>query len=143
MNRKMLGCLVIVQLASLITIYVISIDWIYYGLAGWDVIVSISLYTALVYLMEKVAPVYHIVNMQRELSTVKLIIGVFGLTFIFGSVLNCMKGYYLNEYINVMVKHPLIFCIFSLLSSIFIELCPVIIIYNMHQMFFAPVINHD
>jgi hypothetical protein len=139
----MLGCLVFSQLASLITIYVINIDWIYYGLAGWDVVVSISLYSALAYFMAKLAPVYHIVNMHRELSTVKFIISVFGLTFIFGSVLNCMKGYFLNEYINVMVKQPLIFCIFSLLSSILIELCPVIIIYNMHKMFFTPVINQD
>jgi len=128
---------------SLITLYVLNIDWIYYGLAGWDVVVSIGLYSALAYLMSRIAPVYHIVNMQKELSTVRTIISVFGLTFIAGSVLNCMKAYYLQEFIDVMVKQPLIFCVFSVLSSLIIELCPVVIIFNMHRMFFAPLANVD
>jgi len=131
--------LTVLSFVSLVLLYLLNIDWIYYGLAGWDAVVSIGLYSALAYLMSRIAPVYHIVNMQKELSTVRTIISVFGLTFIAGTVLNVMKAYYLEEFINVMVKKPWIFCIFSVFSSIFIELCPVIIIFNMHKMFFAPI----
>lgn len=59
----MLALLIVLSLASLVTLYILSIDWIYYGLAGWNVVVSISLYSALAYLMSRIAPVYHIVNM--------------------------------------------------------------------------------
>lgn len=69
----------------------------------------------------------------------RTIISVFGLTFIAGSVLNTMKAYFLEEFINVMVREPWIFCVFSILSSIIIELFPVVIIFNMHKMFFAQI----
>lgn len=59
----MLIALSVLALASLITLYLLNIDWIYYGLAGWNVVVSIGLYSALAYLMARIAPVYHIVNM--------------------------------------------------------------------------------
>lgn len=55
--------MIILSMSSLVTLYILSIDWIYYGLAGWNVVVSISLYSALAYLMSRIAPVYHIVNM--------------------------------------------------------------------------------
>jgi len=61
------------------------------------------------------------------------------LAFIAGSVLNTLKAYYLEQFLNLMGDQPWIFCIFSVLSSIFIELGPIVIIFNMHKMFFAPI----
>ena len=77
--------------------------------------------------------------MHKELDRIRNIISVFGLTFIAGAVLNALKGYYLIKFVDVMVSQPLIFCIFSVLFSLLIELFPVVIIYNMHKTNFAEV----
>ena len=77
--------------------------------------------------------------MHTELDRIRNIISVFGLTFIAGAVLNALKGYYLIKFVDVMVSQPLIFCIFSVLFSLLIELFPVVIIYNMHKTNFAEV----
>lgn len=140
-KTKLLVGLLVLQFSSLITLYVVKIDWVYYGLASWDFLVSICLYSALVYLMSVMSPFYYRINMHSELDTVRNIMSVFGLTFIGGSVLNFLKGYYIEEFVDVMVKQPWIFCIFSVLSSILVELCPVIVILKMHRInFTAPVV---
>ena len=88
----------------------------YYGLAGWDFLVSICLYSALAYLMSVMSPFYYRINMHSELETVRNIMSVFGvtfnilqyfqnrLTFIAGSALNVFKGYYIREFVDVMVE---------------------------------------
>jgi hypothetical protein len=140
-KTKLLLGLLVLQFSSLITLYVLKTDWVYYGLASWDFLVSISLYSALAYLMSVMSPIYHRINMHSELDTVRNIMGVFGLTFIGSFVLNFLKGYYIEEFVDVMVQQPWIFCIFSVLSSILVELCPVIVILKMHRInFVAPVV---
>lgn len=140
-KTKLLIGLLIIQFSSLITLYVLKTDWVYYGLASWDFLVSICLYSALAYLMSVMSPFYYRINMHSELDTVRNIMSVFGLTFIAGSVLNFLKGYYIEEFVDVMVKQPWIYCIFSVLSSILVELCPVIVILKMHRINFnAPVV---
>lgn len=42
--------------------------------------------------------------MHSELETVRNIMSVFGVTFIAGSALNVFKGYYIQEFVDVMVK---------------------------------------
>jgi hypothetical protein len=88
----------------LTTLYVLKIDWVYYGLAGWDFLVSICLYSALAYLMSVMSPFYYRINMHSELETVRNIMSVFGVTFIAGSALNVFKGYYIREFVDVMVE---------------------------------------
>jgi hypothetical protein len=94
-NTKLLVGLLVLQFSSLTTIYILRIDWVYYGFAIWDFLVSICLYSALVYLMSVMSPFYHRINMHSELDTVRNIMSVFGLTFIAGSALNFLKGYYI------------------------------------------------
>jgi hypothetical protein len=140
-KTKLLVGLLVLQFSSLTTIYILRIDWVYYGFTIWEFLVSLCLYSALVYLMSVMSPFYHRINMHSELDTVRNIMSVFGLTFIVGSALNFLKGYYIQEFVDVMVKQPWFFCIFSVLSSILVELCPVVVILKMHKMnFAAPVI---
>lgn len=72
------------------------------------------------------------------MDTVRNIVSVFGLTFIAGTALNFLKGYFLKEFVALMTTKTWLFCIFSLLSSIVVELCPIIVILKMHRINFAP-----
>jgi len=103
-KTKLLVGLLVLQFASLATLYVLKLDWVYYGLSGWDFLVSVCLYSALAYLMSVMSPFYYRINMHSELETVRNIISVFGVTFIAGSALNFFKGYYMREFVDVMVK---------------------------------------
>ena len=43
-------------------------------------------------------------TLPSELETVRNIMSVFGVTFIAGSALNVFKGYYIREFVDVMVE---------------------------------------
>jgi hypothetical protein len=70
--------------------------------------------------------------MHSELDRVRNIVSFFGLSFIAGGFSNSLKAYFLIKYIDFVESQPFLVCLFSFLSSILIELGPIMIIYNMH-----------
>ena len=80
----------------MIALYILIMNWVYYGLATCDFLVMFSIYCSLARFLSIMSPFYDRIGLRSELDTVRNVMGVFGVTFIVGFALNIFKGIMMN-----------------------------------------------